>query len=152
MIIPLLKGLATTLKMALSKPITLQYPEEKREVSQRWRGHPELTINDDGGRRCVACTLCLVVCPSNAIKAIVPDEAEDHGKYPVAFTIDLQRCIFCGFCEESCPVDSIVETRILEYHGEKRGDLYFTKDMLLAVGDRYEAEIAKDRASDAAYR
>jgi NADH-quinone oxidoreductase subunit I len=49
-------------------------------------------------------------------------------------------------------VDSIVETRIFEYHGERRGDLYFTKDMLLAVGDRYEEQIAKDRAADAAYR
>ena len=62
------------------------------------------------------------------------------------------KCIFCGFCEESCPVDSIVETHIFEYHGEKRGDLYFTKDMLLAVGDRYEAEIAAARAADGKYR
>src|SRR6266704_3342029 len=59
---------------------------------------------------------------------------------------------FRGLCEESCPVDSIVETRILEYHGEKRGDLYYTKEMLLAVGDRYEEQIARDRAADAAYR
>src|SRR3989344_3004725 len=66
-----------------------------------------------------------------------------------------ERCIackFCGFCEESCPVDSIVETHIFEYHGEKRGDLYFTKDMLLAVGDRYEGEIAAAKAADAKYR
>src|SRR6185437_8986701 len=54
--------------------------------------------------------------------------------------------------EERCPVDSIVETRILEYHGERRGDLYYTKEMLLAVGDRYEAQIAADRAEDAKYR
>ena len=114
MIIPLLKGLATTLKMAFSKPITLQYPEEKREVSQRWRGHPELTINDDGGRRCVACTLCLVVCPSNAIRGIVPAEGEEHEKYPVAFTIDLQCCIFCGFCQEACPKGAIKLNRLYE--------------------------------------
>jgi NADH-quinone oxidoreductase subunit I len=55
-------------------------------------------------------------------------------------------------CEESCPVDSIVETHIFEYHGEKRGDLYFTKEMLLAVGDRYEPEIAANKAADAKYR
>ena len=65
------------------------------------------------------------------------------------YDIDLTKCIFCGFCEESCPVDSIVETHILEYHGEKAGDLYFTKEMLLAVGDRYESEIAAARAADA---
>ena len=114
MIIPLLKGLATTLKMAFSKPITLQYPEEKREVSPRWRGHPELTIDDGGGRRCVACTLCMVVCPSNAIKVIVPAEGEAHEKYPVAFTIDLQRCIFCGFCQEACPKGAIKLNRLYE--------------------------------------
>ncbi|MEN3366818.1 MAG: NADH-quinone oxidoreductase subunit, partial [Burkholderiales bacterium] len=68
------------------------------------------------------------------------------------YDIDLTKCIFCGFCEESCPVDSIVETNILEYHGEKRGDLYYTKEMLLAVGDRYEKDIAAARAADAAYR
>jgi NADH-quinone oxidoreductase subunit I len=62
------------------------------------------------------------------------------------------KCIFCGFCEEACPVDAIVETRVIEYHGEKRGDLYYTKPMLLAVGDRYEEQIAKDRAADSPYR
>jgi len=68
------------------------------------------------------------------------------------YDIDLTKCIFCGFCEESCPVDSIVETHILEYHGEKRGDLYFTKDMLLAIGDRYEKEISAAKEADAKYR
>ena len=55
-------------------------------------------------------------------------------------------------CEESCPVDSIVETRVLDYHGEKRGDLVYSKDMLLAIGDKYEKQIAEDRAADAQYR
>jgi NADH-quinone oxidoreductase subunit I len=64
----------------------------------------------------------------------------------------MTKCIYCGFCEESCPVDSIVETNIHEYHGEKRGDLYFTKEMLLAVGDKYESQIAADRKKDAKYR
>jgi NADH-quinone oxidoreductase subunit I len=68
------------------------------------------------------------------------------------YDIDLTKCIFCGFCEEACPVDAIVETRIFEYHGETRGDLYYTKQMLLANGDRYESQIAADRAADAPYR
>ena len=57
---------------------------------------------------------------------------DDGSRRTTRYDIDLTKCIFCGFCEESCPVDSIVETHIFEYHGEKRGDLYFTKDMLLA--------------------
>ena len=80
------------------------------------------------------------------------EQRDDGTRRTTRYDIDLTKCIFCGFCEESCPVDSIVETHILEYHGEKRGDLYFTKDMLLAVGDRYEAEIAAARAADAQYR
>jgi len=60
--------------------------------------------------------------------------------------------IYCGFCEESCPVDSIVETRVFDYHFEKRGDNILTKEQLLAIGDRYEAQIAEDRAKDAKYR
>jgi NADH-quinone oxidoreductase chain I len=107
MIIPLLKGLATTLRMVFTKPITQQYPEEKREMYPRWRGHPQLTIDPDGRRRCVACTLCMVVCPSNAIRGIVAAEGPEHEKYPVQFTIDLQRCIFCGLCQEACPKAAI---------------------------------------------
>jgi len=91
------------------------------------------------------------VCPALAI-TIESEAREDGTRRTTRYDIDLTKCIFCGFCEESCPVDSIVETRILEYHGETRGDLIYTKEMLLAVGDRYEAQIAADRAQDAKYR
>jgi NADH-quinone oxidoreductase subunit I len=107
MIMPLLKGLATTLRMVFTRPITQQYPEEKRAMYPRWRGHPQLTVDPDGRRRCVACTLCMVVCPSNAIRGIVAAEGPEHEKYPVEFTIDLQRCIFCGLCQEACPKGAI---------------------------------------------
>jgi len=123
MIIPLLKGLATTLRMVFTKPITQQYPEEKREMFPRWRGHPQLTIDPDGRRRCVACTLCMVVCPSNAIRGIVAAEADDHGKYPVAFTIDLQRCIFCGMCQEACPKGAIKLNNAYELAQEDKAAL-----------------------------
>jgi len=68
------------------------------------------------------------------------------------YDIDLFKCIYCGFCEEACPVDAIVETRIHEYHMENRGENIMTKDKLLAVGERYEAMIAADKAADARYR
>ena len=82
---------------------------------------------------------------------IESEKRDDGTRRTTRYDIDLTKCIFCGFCEESCPVDSIVETRILEYHGE-RGDLLYTKEMLLAVGDKYEKEIAKDRNDDSSYR
>ena len=105
----------------------------------------------NGEERCIACKLCEAVCPALAI-TIESEKRADGTRRTTRYDIDLTKCIFCGFCEESCPVDSIVETRILEYHGEKRGDLYYTKPMLLAVGDQYEEQIAKDRATDAKYR
>lgn len=71
---------------------------------------------------------------------------------PTRYDIDLFKCIYCGFCEEACPVDAIVLTRIFEFHYEKRGDQIITKDGLLAIGDRMEAQIAADRAADAPYR
>ena len=77
---------------------------------------------------------------------------EDGTRRTTRYDIDLFKCIYCGFCEESCPVDSIVETRVFEYAFENRGENVMTKEMLLEIGDKYEAQIAADRTADAAYR
>ena len=130
---------------------TINYPHEKGPLSPRFRGEHALRRYPNGEERCIACKLCEAVCPALAI-TIESDQRADGTRRTTRYDIDLTKCIFCGFCGESCPVDSIVETHILEYHGEKRGDLYFTKDMLLAVGDRYEGEIAAAKAADAKYR
>jgi NADH-quinone oxidoreductase subunit I len=147
----LVKGLMLTGRHMFSRKITVQYPEEKTPQSPRFRGLHALRRYPNGEERCIACKLCEAVCPALAI-TIESEKRADGTRRTTRYDIDLTKCIFCGFCEESCPVDSIVETRILEYHGETRGDLLYTKEMLLAVGDRYEEQIAKDRAADAAYR
>jgi NADH-quinone oxidoreductase subunit I len=147
----LVKGLMLTGRHMFSRKITVQYPEEKTPQSPRFRGLHALRRYPNGEERCIACKLCEAVCPALAI-TIESEKRADGTRRTTRYDIDLTKCIFCGFCEESCPVDSIVETRILEYHGETRGDLLYTKEMLLAVGDRYEDQIAKDRAADAAYR
>ena len=147
----LLKGMALTGRYMFARKITVQYPEEKTPLSPRFRGLHALRRYDNGEERCIACKLCEAVCPAMAI-SIESEQRDDGTRRTKRYDIDLTKCIFCGFCEESCPVDSIVETHILEYHGEKRGDLYFTKEMLLAVGDRYEKEIATARVQDARYR
>ena len=151
MLTELIKGLALTGKYAFSRKITVQYPEEKTPISPRFRGLHALRRYPNGEERCIACKLCEAVCPAMAI-TIESAQREDGTRRTTRYDIDLTKCIFCGFCEESCPVDSIVETHVLEYHGEKRGDLYYTKEMLLAVGDRYENEIAAARNADAKYR
>ena len=91
------------------------------------------------------------MCPALAI-TIESEQREDNTRRTTRYDIDLTKCIFCGLCEESCPVDSIVETRIFDYHGEQRGDLIYTKEMLLAVGDKHEKQIAADREQDKKYR
>jgi NADH-quinone oxidoreductase subunit I len=151
MLLELLKGMALTGRYFFARKITVQFPEEKTPQSFRFRGLHAQRRYASGEERCIGCKLCEAVCPALAITIEVA-EREDGTRRTTRYDIDLTKCIFCGFCEESCPVDAIVETRILEYHGEKHGDLYYTKSMLLAVGDKNEAQIAKDRASDAKYR
>ncbi len=147
----LLKGMRLTGRYLFSRKITVQYPEEKTPQSPRFRGHHALRRYPNGEERCIACKLCEAVCPAVAI-TIESAERADGTRRTTRYDIDLTKCIFCGFCEESCPVDSIVETRFFEYHGEQRGDLIVTKEKLLAMGDRFEQEIAADRAQDAMYR
>ncbi|MCL4745060.1 MAG: NADH-quinone oxidoreductase subunit NuoI [Burkholderiaceae bacterium] len=151
MLLELLKGLRLTGKYFFARKITILYPEEKTPMSPRFRGLHALRRYPNGEERCIACKLCEAVCPALAI-TIESTQRADGTRRTTRYDIDLTKCIFCGFCEESCPVDSIVETHIHEYHGEQRGDLLFTKEMLLAVGDRYEREIASARETDASYR
>ena len=150
-LVELLGGLRLTGGYLFRKKFTVQYPEEKTPQSPRFRGLHALRRYPNGEERCIACKLCEAVCPALAI-TIESEPRDDGTRRTTRYDIDLTKCIFCGFCEESCPVDSIVETRIFEYHGEERGDLLMTKEKLLAVGDRYEEQIARDRAVDSAYR
>ena len=145
------QGLAVTLRYLFAPKITIQYPEEKTPLSPRFRGLHALRRYPNGEERCIACKLCEAVCPAMAI-TIESAAREDGSRRTTRYDIDLTKCIFCGFCEEACPVDAIVESHVLEYHGESRADLYYTKQMLLANGDRYEAEIAQARQQDAKYR
>jgi len=147
----LLKGLNLTGRYLFRRKITVQYPEEKTPQSHRFRGLHALRRYPNGEERCIACKLCEAVCPAVAI-TIESEVRDDGSRRTTKYDIDLTKCIFCGFCEESCPVDSIVETRIFEYHGEERDDLLMTKEKLLEVGDREEKQIAEDRARDAMYR
>jgi NADH-quinone oxidoreductase subunit I len=151
LLLELLKGMSVTGRYFFAPHITVEYPDEKTPQSFRFRGLHAQRRYENGEERCIACKLCEAVCPALAINSEVA-ERDDGTRRTTRYDIDLVKCIFCGFCEESCPVDAIVETRIFEYHGENRGDLYYTKPMLLAVGDKYEEQIAKDRAADAKYR
>ena len=147
----LLMGLSVTGRYFFKRKFTLMYPEQKAPVSPRFRGLHALRRYPNGEERCIACKLCEAVCPALAI-TIDSTQREDGTRRTTRYDIDLFKCIYCGFCEEACPVDSIVETHIFEYHFENRGDQIMTKDMLLEIGDKYEAEIAANKQADAPYR
>src|SRR5579859_7892043 len=128
-----------------------QLPGREDAAKLRFRGLHALRRYPNGEERCIACKLCEAVCPALAI-TIESDVASDGTRRTTRYDIDLFKCIYCGFCEEACPVDAIVLTRIHEYHMERRGENIMSKDKLLAVGERYEAMIAADKAADAPYR
>ena len=111
-----------TLRYFFKAKATINYPYEKNPISPRFRGEHALRRYPNGEERCIACKLCEAVCPALAIH-IESEQRQDGTRRTTRYDIDLVKCIFCGFCEEACPVDAIVETRTLEYHGEKRGDL-----------------------------
>ena len=147
----LLKGLKLTGKHFFKPKVTVQYPDEKTPQSNRFRGLHALRRYPNGEERCIACKLCEAVCPAAAI-TIEAEPRADGSRRTTKYEIDMFKCIYCGFCEESCPVDSIVETRLFDYHFENRGENIMTKEKLLAIGDKYEEQLAKDREQDKAYR
>jgi len=151
LLIELLRGLVVTGRHLFARKVTIQYPEEKTPVSPRFRGLHALRRYPNGEERCIACKLCEAVCPAAAI-TIESYQRADGTRRTTRYEIDMFKCIYCGFCEESCPVDSIVETRFADFHFERRGEHILTKEQLLAIGDRYEKQIAADRAADAKYR
>lgn len=147
----LLRGMALTGKRMFSRKITIQYPEEKTPLSPRFRGLHALRRYPNGEERCIACKLCEAVCPAMCI-SIDSEQRTDGTRRTTRYDIDLFKCIYCGFCEEACPTDAIVMTRFFEFHMEERNEAVISKQGLLAMGDKFEAQIAADRALDAAYR
>jgi NADH-quinone oxidoreductase subunit I len=113
--LPLVGGLLVTLRHFLRNlfhpggMLTIEYPEERRNYSHRFRGHHILTTRPDGSVRCVACFLCAQACPAECIHI----EAAEHPdvnieKYPVVYEIDMLRCVFCGYCVDACPEEAII--------------------------------------------
>ncbi|OGT67072.1 MAG: NADH-quinone oxidoreductase subunit I [Gammaproteobacteria bacterium RIFCSPHIGHO2_12_FULL_45_9] len=147
----LLMGLAVTNRYFWKNKVTIRYPEEKTPTSPRFRGIHALRRYPNGEERCIACKLCEAVCPALAI-TIEAEPREDGSRRTTLYDIDTFKCVYCGFCEEACPVDAIVLTKFHDYHYENRGENILSKEALLAIGDKYEKEIATDRREEAKYR
>lgn len=159
----ILKGLAVTSRRFFrnlggfvsgnDKTFVVQYPEERVDYPDAFRGMPVLVQLENGQPKCVACGLCEFACPTDCI-SIVPGEllGDAIERYPVEFDIDMSRCMFCGLCEEACPEEAIVMSREVEISTYERGDMLFGKKDLLVPEELLARRLAflrgeYDRAS-----
>ncbi len=131
-------GMKVTLRHLLHyKPITLQYPHEKRLLPENYRGMLALLRYEDGTDKCVGCDLCEAVCPSRVITVVSAEvPGEPTKRYAKAYDMDMTRCLFCGLCVQACPVDALGMTREYEWAVYNKRDLLLNKEQLLAIGDR----------------
>ena len=148
----LVSGMALTLRYFFKRKATINYPHEKTPLSPRFKGEHALRRYPNGEERCIACKLCEAICPAQAITIEAGPRRNDGTRRTTRYDIDMVKCIYCGLCQEACPVDAIVEGPNFEYATETREELYYDKERLLANGDRWEREIAKNIALDAPYR
>ena len=132
----MLNGLWTTLRSFFTKPITIQYPEEKRQVRVRFRGRHVLKRYDNGLEKCIGCSLCAAACPANAIFVEASPNTDEQRfspgeRYASTYEINMMRCIFCGYCEDACPTEAIVLGDNYELSFVDRAKSIYTKDMLI---------------------
>ncbi len=138
----IVEGMKTTLrhlhKTWTKGPLTVQYPEERRELRvETYRGLHRLNRDEQGRVACVACFMCETACPANCIHIEGAESPwPDREKYPAKFDIDELRCIYCGMCEQACPVDAIELTPGFELVGTTRAEMIFDKEELLAIYDK----------------
>jgi len=132
-----------TLKKLFSKPITRQYPDEKPQIQVGFRGQHALVPDPETGRsKCIGCMRCAMACPSRCIRIRSHKDKEPGSRRVIdCYRIESLRCVYCGYCEEVCPVNAIVLTEVYEYGSYDRPSLYFTMEQLLANWDRFAAQL-----------
>jgi NADH dehydrogenase (ubiquinone) Fe-S protein 8 len=165
----LVRGFGVTLGHIFKEPATINYPFEKGPLSPRFRGEHALRRYPSGEERCIACKLCEAICPAQVELSTFPptlpltcfvtkaitieaEERADGSRRTTRYDIDMTKCIYCGFCQEACPVDAIVEGPNFEFSTETHEELLYNKEKLLNNGDKWESEIAANIHADHLYR
>lgn len=139
LLLELFRGITLTIQNYFKKKITLDFPFEKGPLSPRFRGEHVLRRYLSGEERCIACKLCEIICPAQAI-TIFSEVRLDLSRRTLQYDIDLTKCIFCAFCQEACPVDAIVEGSNFEYACYTHEELIYSKHQLLTRGNSFEFE------------
>jgi NADH-quinone oxidoreductase subunit I len=135
------RGLYTTFREMLSKPVTIQYPEQKRPVKTRFKGRHVLKRYDNGLEKCIGCSLCSAACPADAIFVEAAENTDEvryspGERYARVYEINMLRCIFCGYCEDACPTEAIVLGDNYELSfGDRRSSIYTKEFLLEAVSE-----------------
>jgi len=135
-VVELIRGLITSGKMMFERPVTYQYPEEKREVRPRFRGRHVLKRYDNGLEKCIGCSLCAAACPSDAIFVEASENTDEKRfspgeRYASTYEINMIRCIYCGYCEDACPTEPIILGDNYELSFYDRRSAIYDKAMLL---------------------
>ncbi len=128
------QGMVVSLKQFFKKPVTINYPEHRAKISERFRGEHRLTKDADGNMKCVACYMCATACPAVCITIeakAAPPEWEGRDKIPKVFEIDMLKCIYCGFCVEACPKEAIEMTNKIPQVYDNRQAFIYGLDKLL---------------------
>jgi NADH-quinone oxidoreductase subunit I len=135
--LPILVGMWLTFKNMMGtlfggQSSTIQFPEQKRAHSVRYRGVHILTVRQDGSPKCVACYMCATACPAECIYIEAGERPEKLiEKYPTRFEIDLLRCVYCGFCVDACPEEAILMSQENDLVGTTRAELIIDRDRLM---------------------
>lgn len=143
-----LKGIIITFSHIFKRKATVKYPEQKREISEVYRGMHVLKRDDKGAERCTACGLCAVSCPAEAITMVAEERKPGEEnlyreeKYASTYEINMLRCIFCGLCEEACPKEAIFLTnRIVPSNFERDGFVYGKDKLVEPVDARVDVSV-----------